>query len=152
MNTTVKADAATLIAASDIFTAAFQPLKDLEGITCAFTLQAYPVSLLKKCDNSRGRDESNGPLMSILLLNWWKNKDDDELLLTTFKNALDKIDEDAAKRGTAVPYKYMNYAFNFQHPIASYGEEMHGRLREISKAYDSDGLFQKGVPGGFKLA
>lgn len=152
MNTTVKADVSTLLAASEIFTAAFQPLKPLEGITCAFTLQAYPVSLLEKCDNSLGLDAANGPLMSILLLNWWKNKDDDDLVIKTFQSVLERIDEDAASRGTAVPYKYMNYAYNFQNPIASYGPELHETLREVSKKYDADGLFQTEAPGGFKLA
>lgn len=151
MNTTVKADAATLMAASEIFTAAFQPLKSLEGITCAFTLQAYPVSLLRKCDNSLGLDAAGGPLVSILLLNWWENKDDDDLIIQTFQGVLEKIDEDAASWGTAVPYKYMNYAYNFQNPIASYGSALHAKLREVSKKYDVDGFFQKGVSGGFKL-
>jgi hypothetical protein len=151
MNTTVKADTATLLAASEIFTDAFQPLTSLEGITCAFTLQAYPVSLLKKCDNSLGLDASQGPLMSILLLNWWKNKDDDDLVISTFKSALEKMDEDAASRGTVVPYKYMNYAYSFQDPIISYGAEDHKILQEVSKKYDAEGLFQNGVRGGFKL-
>lgn len=151
MNTTVKADAATLIAASDIFTAAFQPIKHLEGLMCAFTLQAYPVSLLEKCDNSLGLDAANGPLMSVLLLNWWKNEEDDDLVIATFKSVLEKIDEDAAGRGTAVPYKYLNYAYNFQDPIKSYGTAAHQKLREVSAKYDAEGFFQKGVPGGFKL-
>jgi hypothetical protein len=152
MNTTVRADAATLIAASDIFTAAFQPLKSLEGLTCAFTLQAYPKSLLKKCGNSLNLDAANGSLVSILLLNFWKSESDDNLILKTFKNVLEKIDEDAASRGTAVPYKYMNYAYSFQDPISSYGKDMHKKLREISGKYDAEGLFQRGVPGGFKLS
>jgi hypothetical protein len=151
MNTTVKADAATLIAASKIFEEAFQPLKSLEGATFAFTLQAYPVSLLKKCDNSLGLDAANGPLVSILLLNWWKNKEDDDRIIQTFKGVLEKIDQDAEARGTGVPYKYMNYAWNFQSPIKSYGTKQHNLLREVSKKYDADGLFQKAVPGGFKL-
>lgn len=151
MNTTVKADVNTLLAASDIFTAAFQPLKSLEGIMSAFTLQAYPVSLLKHCDNSLGLDASMGPLMSILLLNWWKNEEDDELVIQTFKQALERIDKDAEFRGTAVPYKYMNYAYDFQNPIASYGPELHKRLHEVSNKYDPEGMFQSAVPGGFKL-
>lgn len=151
MNTTVKADVDTLIAASDIFTAAIKPLASLEGFTSAFTLQPYPVSLLKKCDNSLGLDASNGPLMSILILNWWKSKDDDDSIIQASKGVLEKIDEDAASRGTAVSYKYMNYAYNFQNPIASYGTELHETLRRVSEKYDADGLFQKGVPGGFKL-
>jgi hypothetical protein len=151
MNTTVKADVATLIAASDIFTAAFQPLKSLDGLTCAFTLQAYPVSLLKKCDNSLGLEASKGPLVSILLLNWWKNQEDDDLVIRTFQKVLEMIDQDATSRGTAIPYKYMNYAFNFQDPIKSYGSVFHENLRQVSRKYDAVSLFQKGVPGGFKL-
>ncbi|KAI1451039.1 hypothetical protein F5Y02DRAFT_366760 [Annulohypoxylon stygium] len=46
MNTTVQADAATLQAASNIYTEALGPLKAIDGITCSLTLQAYPVSLL----------------------------------------------------------------------------------------------------------
>jgi hypothetical protein len=151
MNTTVKADAATLLAASEIFTAAFQPLKSIDGITCAFTLQAYPASLLEKCNNSLGLNADQGPLMSILLLNWWNKKEDDGLIIQTFKDALGKMDEDAVSRGTAVNYKYMNYAHDFQDPIASYGTENQELLRVVSKKYDAEGLFQRGVPGGFKL-
>ena len=151
MNTTVKADAATLIAASEIFTAAFQPLKSLEGLTCAFTLQAYPVSLLKKCDNSLGLDAASGPLMSVLLLNWWKKKADDDVVIQTFKEALLKIDADAASRGTAVAYKYMNYAYSFQKPIASYGAALHEELRKVSNRYDVDGLFKRESLAGSSL-
>jgi hypothetical protein len=152
MNTTVKADAATLLAASEIFTTAFQPLKNIEGFTTAFTLQAYPVSLLKKSTyNSLGLDAESGPLMSILLLNWWKNKDDDERVVKTFRGVLDEINEMAKERGAAVAYKYMNYAFEGQEVIESYGEEVRGALRKVSGRYDAEGLFQKGVPGGFKI-
>lgn len=151
MNTTVKADAATLIAASEIFTAAFEPIKALEGLTCAFTLQAYPKSLLEKCVNCLGLKASEGPLVSILLLNWWKDQADDDVVIKTFRGVLEKIDEHAAAQGTGVAYKYMNYAYDFQDPIASYGAESHQVLREVSRKYDAEGLFQKGVPGGFKI-
>lgn len=151
MNTTVKADAATLIAASEIFTEAFQPLKELEGIACSFTLQAYPKSLLEKCDNSLGLETAGGPLMSTLLLDWWKNETDHEVMISTFKKVIEKIDEEAEKRGTNVPYKYTNYTYGFKDPMKSYGTEMQSQLKEVSKKYDAEGMFQKGVPGGFKL-
>jgi hypothetical protein len=35
--------------------------------------------------------------------------------------------------------------------IAGYGEESVSKLRATSKKYDPEGLFQKAVPGGFKL-
>ncbi|OTA76491.1 hypothetical protein M434DRAFT_88032 [Hypoxylon sp. CO27-5] len=151
INTTVKADVPTLKAASDTYIAAIGPLKTLEGIICSLTLQPYSVSLLDKCDNSLGMDTSDGPLVSILLLTWWKNQDDDETIIQTFKGVLEKIDADATSRGTAVPFKYLNYAYSFQDPIRSYGVKNGEKLREVSRKYDPEGIFQKGVPGGFKL-
>lgn len=46
---------------------------------------------------------------------------------------------------------YMNYAYTSQDPIGSYGEENKAELQRVSNRYDPQGLFQKGVPGGFKL-
>lgn len=72
MNTTVKADEATLQAASEIFSKALEKVKSFEGIVCSFTLQPYPLSLLKKTPpaggNSLGLDPTDGPLVSVLLL------------------------------------------------------------------------------------
>jgi hypothetical protein len=155
ITTTVKADTATLKAAADAYVAALDPLKECEGITCSFTLQPYPTSLLEKSaslgGNVLGLDPADGPLVSILALNWWKNQGDDEKIVGTFRNVIEGIDRDAAARGTAVPFKYMNYAWDFQDPIASYGEENKAFLQKVSRAYDPEALFQKGVPGGFKL-
>lgn len=155
MNTTVKADAATLKSAADTYVAALEPLKECEGITCSFTLQPYPTSLLEKTlslgGNVLGLDPVDGPLVSILALTWWKKQDDDGKIVSTFRKVIEGIDRDAQSRGTAVPFKYMNYAWDFQDPIASYGPENKAFLQQVSRTYDPDGLFQNGVPGGFKL-
>ncbi len=45
----------------------------------------------------------------------------------------------------------MNYAWIDQDPIVSYNAENKGRLQQVSKKYDPEGVFQKGCPGGFKL-
>ncbi|KAJ4415351.1 hypothetical protein N0V82_007401 [Gnomoniopsis sp. IMI 355080] len=155
MNTTVKADVETLQLAADEYTSVLESIKSVEGITCSFTLQPYPVSLMEKSKalggNVLGLDASQGPLVSVLALTWWKSKDDDEKILSTFKGVLDKVDQIAAEKGTAVPFKYLNYAWSSQEPIKSYGEGNVNFLKRVSKEYDPSGLFQKGVPGGFKL-
>lgn len=155
MNTTVRADAPTLHAAAEAYLAAVEPLKGCEGITCSLTLQPYPASLLRRSEelggNVLGLSAGDGPLVSILALTWWKDKADDEKITKTFRKVIETIDGDAATRGTAVPFKYMNYAWDFQDPISSYGDENQAFLQEVSKKYDPDRLFQKGVPGGFKL-
>lgn len=98
-----------------------------------------------------GIDPLDGPLMSILLLSFWQNKEDDDKIHSTFKGVIEAVDQDAATRGTAVPYKYMNYAAPFQDPINTYGKENKAKLQATSKKYDPEALFQKGVSGGWKL-
>ncbi|RYP13801.1 hypothetical protein DL767_010580 [Monosporascus sp. MG133] len=155
MNTTVKPDVATLKAASELFSAALEKVKDLEGIVYSLTMQPYPASLLKKTDelggNVLGLESANGSLISFLFLMYWKNRSDDQVILKTSQELLDQVDTDAAARGTAVPYKYLNYAFTGQDPIGSYGAGNKEFLQRVSEKYDPEGLFQKVVPGGFKL-
>lgn len=155
LNTTVKADVPTLMAAYEIYVNALGPLKSAEDLTTSFTLQAYPTSLLDKTalagGNSLGIAPQDGPLMSILILSFWKNKDDDERIHSTFKGVIEAVDREATTRGTAVPFKYMNYAAPFQDPIESYGKENKAKLQAASNKYDPEGLFQKAVPGGWKL-
>ena len=50
-----------------------------------------------------------------------------------------------------IDFIYSNYALPSQDPIASYGEESREFLRMASKKYDPQQVFQKLVPGGFKL-
>ncbi|KAI0008000.1 hypothetical protein F4779DRAFT_618996 [Xylariaceae sp. FL0662B] len=155
MNTHVKADVGMLQAGADIWSAALDPIKACEGLICSYTLQPYPLSLLeisaKKGGNSLGLKPSLGPVVSIALLMYWVNANDDEKIIGASKAALEKIEQEAIARGQAIDFKFMNYSFNFQDPIGSYGAENKARLQEANKKYDPEGIFQKGVPGGWKL-
>lgn len=152
MNITVKADSTTLEAASEIYKNALRPVKEVESLTCSFTLQPYPLSLLEKSvGNSLGLSTTDGSLVSVLLLCYWKNTSDDEAILSMMKNALAKMKEVAESQKHLVPYVYSNYASSDQDPIASYGSNEKKKLQEVSTKYDPEGLFQTGCPGGFKL-
>ncbi|VUC36523.1 unnamed protein product [Clonostachys rosea] len=156
MNTTVKADGTTLKAAAKIFSEALEKVKGFEGVVFSFTLQPYPLSLLERTRRFGGNilnlSLEDGPLVSVLILMYWKNASDDETILTQGREVIAAIDQHAQARGTSIPYKYLNYAFNFQDPISSYGEENKKAMLAVSKKYDPDGLFQKGAVGGFKLS
>lgn len=155
MNITVKADVATLQAATDIYTGGLDPVKSVAGLLASFTLQPYPTSLLEQSEetggNSLGLKRSDGPLVSVLLLSYWQNKSDDDAVIAFMKEALEKMKQDAAGRGTLLPFVYMNYAWTHQDPINSYGAQNKKKLQDASKKYDPKGLFQKACPGGFKL-
>lgn len=64
---------------------------------------------------------------------------------------MDKLCTRAKELGVFHPYIYMNYAWKDQRVVDGYGQEMKKFLQDVSKKYDPDGLFQKAVPGGFKL-
>lgn len=157
MNVTVKADAATITSGGQIWCDELEAIKSVPGLMCSYTLQPYAASLLEKCKtnggNSLGLDNTaaTGPLVNVLLLTYWANRDDDERVLACIKKALARIEENAAARQQLVPYVYSNYAFEHQDPLRSYGEEAVRGLRRASQKYDPEGLFQKGCPGGFKL-
>lgn len=155
MNIVVKADTSTLQAASTIYTTAISNITSILGLICSLTLQPYPVSLLEKSTsnggNSLGLSSSDGPLISVLLLTTWQNKSDDEIIFSTMNSVLESIKAESVAKKTSVDYIFMNYAASFQDPISSYGAENKRKLQEVSKKYDPEGLFQKNVPGGFKL-
>jgi hypothetical protein len=155
MNVHVKADAPTLSYASDLYVAGIEPLKNVANITASFTLQPYAVSLLDHTDfqggNVLGLGPSDGPIVSVLFLTWWDDAEDDELVISTLRGIMDQIKADAATRGTLIPFEYMNYAYDFQDPITSYGAASKAFLQATSKKYDPTGFFQDTVPGGFKL-
>ncbi|PQE11747.1 Bifunctional solanapyrone synthase protein [Rutstroemia sp. NJR-2017a WRK4] len=155
MNIVVKADIATLQATSSIYTTAIQTITSTPGLICSLTLQPYPISLLEKSvangGNSLGVSPADGPLVSVLLLTYWQNESDDTTVLGTMRGALEKIKAESIARDTAVDYIFMNYASGFQDPIGSYGAENKKKMQDVSRKYDPAGLFQKGVPGGFKL-
>ncbi|CAJ2500461.1 Uu.00g033140.m01.CDS01 [Anthostomella pinea] len=151
MNTHVRANIACLLAGAKIWQAALEPIKSCEGLICSYTLQPYPLSLLAASDtkggNSLGLDAAHGPVVSIALLGYWNNAGDDDRILNAFKGALEKIDQEAKTSGQALDFKFMNYSFTFQDPIGSYGSENKMRLQDVSRKFDPEDVFQKGVPG-----
>ncbi|KAI1269173.1 hypothetical protein F5Y18DRAFT_415014 [Xylariaceae sp. FL1019] len=155
MNTHVRPDAETIIKCGEIWISHLASLKGLNGFVCSYTLQPYARSLLeasaKKGGNSLGLSPDGGAIVSIALLAYWTNPADDDKILETFREALRKIDEEASSRDHLLPFKFLNYSSTFQDPIGSYGAKSKERLQKVSKDYDPDGLFQKGVPGGWKL-
>lgn len=67
------------------------------------------------------------------------------------KDFVKLIEELAKQEGVLHRYKYLNFAASFQDPLGSYGAEQKKTLRKVAKKYDPKGIFQKQVPGGFKL-
>lgn len=63
---------------------------------------------------------------------------------------LDEVDAYARSVGGYLPWCYINYSDRAQKPLASLLDP--GAIRGVAEKYDRDGVFQKQVPGGFKIS
>ncbi|RAH57204.1 FAD-binding domain-containing protein [Aspergillus piperis CBS 112811] len=139
MNTTVKADEDTLLKIFREFFEVVDPVRFTKGLRLSMSFQPYPVSLMRKSKelggNVLGLHRGDGPLIGILLLAYWDNKEQDGVVLDSMKLLLGRIEDEAVSRD----------------PIGSYGPRNNQRLQEVSRKYDPSGMFQRAVPGGFKL-
>ena len=146
MNTTVEVDSATLKVAAEAFTSTLDRVQGFEGVVFSLTLQPYPLSLLQKCISAGGNTTSlspdTGPLVPILVLMNWKNKEDDDQIIALAKTLTKRIEADATAGGQAISYTYMNYAFRFHDPIGSHGAKNKVLLQRVSTRYDPEGIFQ----------
>lgn len=101
--------------------------------------------------NSLGLTPSQEPLIMTLLSLTWENASDDAIVMTAAQLLMDEIEAAAKAKGVYNLFKYLNYADGGQDVIEGYGPENKAHLQATSRAYDPQGLFQKAVPGGFKL-
>ena len=62
-----------------------------------------------------------------------------------------QANEAARDMGLLHDFVYLNYANQAQDPISTYGRENVASLKRAAKRYDPRGIFQRQVPGGFKL-
>ncbi len=142
----------------DIYTLwknALDSLKDVEGLT--FTMGFFPftkallVNSQKTGGNAMNIDPEDGPLLGILINVKWTSETDDERSHIAVKAFMVKARALANEKGMLHRYIFANYAYKTDDVFKGYGEKSLEMLRETSRKYDSSGIFQKAVPGGFKL-
>ncbi|KAI9799744.1 MAG: hypothetical protein M1833_003863 [Piccolia ochrophora] len=139
----------------DITNATLQTLDSTKLATFAITFQAIPTSITAKAaasgGNALGIDPAVGPLVLVLLVISWADPADDETVAAAGRNLFAQADDAANAAGLLDPWVYLNYAAQWQEPIKGYGAVNTAKLQAASKKYDPKGVFQKRVPGGFKL-
>jgi hypothetical protein len=139
----------------EIYQEEIAPISNLTGIVPALSYQVMRVPQLQAMTRNGGNAQGIGggkkPLMVLNLSAMWPLKSDDEAVLTACHNFITRSEDIARQRNLFHPYLYMNYASQWQDPIAGYGTENKARLLDISKKYDPEGVFQKLHPGYFKL-
>lgn len=120
-------------------------------------LQPFPSSFAKHSEarggNMLGADripfDTSLLLVTAIQVETWEQA---QAIFPKFKAGLDELEAFALLVGGAVDFKYGNYCDGSQNPFATYGEENIRRMKAAAAKYDPEGVFQKRVPGGFKLS
>ncbi|RYP18794.1 hypothetical protein DL765_003729 [Monosporascus sp. GIB2] len=128
-------------------------LKALQGGTLLATFQPINENLVlegeKHGGNALGLEPVNQTWLALDVA-WW-NEADDDVAYDATEALLAKINKEAKADGAFLDYIFINDASDRQPVLASYGSENVQKLRNVQRAYDPAGIFQKLVPGGQKI-
>lgn len=94
---------------------------------------------------------ADGPLFIVLINPSWKLAQDDTRIFAEVESFAEELRNIAQEKGLLHRYIFTNYGYSKHDVLAGYGEESVSKLKATSKKYDPEGIFQKAVPGGFKL-
>ncbi|KAH8722685.1 hypothetical protein GQ44DRAFT_621980 [Phaeosphaeriaceae sp. PMI808] len=153
---TIKPNAALMNDLHKIWLDTLEPLKSAEGFI--FSLGYFPLTkaLLENSklagSNAKDIDPADGPLFVVMINPTWNSADDDERIHKAVEDLLVKFKQVANEKGLLHRYLFTNYAYQKEDALAGYGPESVKRMKKVSEKYDPERIFQKAVPGGFKLA
>jgi hypothetical protein len=127
----------------------------IPGFSTSITYQPLPQILTSKGGanggNVLGFTPEDGDVVNAILSTYWRDASDDARVEAESKRLFEDAQRLAKEEGVDVRALYLNYAGKWQDPIGGYGEDEVRFLREVSLKHDPEGVFQKGMPGGFKL-
>lgn len=139
----------------DIANSTAQELRDVPNIVYSLSFQPIPTVIASKAasqgGNSLGISAADGNLFNFLLTVSWDTPGDDARIEKQTKALFDQSEKVAKDLGLYNKYLYLNYAAPWQDPITGYGDANKANLQAVSRKYDPEGVFQRQVPGGFKL-
>lgn len=92
------------------------------------------------------------PDLTIWLALWqWTDPADDATVAALAAQQYKNCDGIAANLGTKNAFLYSNYANALQKPYQTFQGGAVSKLQAASSKYDPQGVFQKLVPGGYKI-
>ncbi|KAK0117831.1 hypothetical protein ONS95_012155 [Cadophora gregata] len=141
--------------AQQIFEAAFEPFAQVKGFQQIFLVQPLHRAILaaseKMGGNILGLGAKDGNIVWFAIDLSWDDTKFDNAINNAAKKFFADVSQAAKRLGVYHPYIYLNYASEFQDPISSYGHANVQKLRAASRKYDGGQVFQRLVPGGFKI-
>ncbi|KAK1975617.1 FAD binding domain-containing protein [Colletotrichum cereale] len=126
----------------------FNVLVQLQPVT-----QSIVYHGLKNGGNSMGLEDviADGPTLMWLIALTVDTLENQKIILPLALEYRKAIDTYAKSLGLYKDWKYLNYAWKDQRPLASHGEKTLNFLTSVSEAYDPNSVFQQLRQTGFKL-
>lgn len=94
---------------------------------------------------------ADGPTTNWLIVLTCETPDLQDRMLPLALEFRNDIDAYAKEIGVYKDWRYLNYAWADQNPIAFYGEKNVAFLKDVAERVDPDGVFQKLRITGFKI-
>ncbi len=114
---------------------------------------AYWKDSVARGGNVLGLERFNGQTLCIYQAYIsWQGAQQDALFQQAGADLVSRIREYAVSIGADNPYLYLDYADKTQDPLAGYGADNVKKMKAAANKYDPLGVFQKLVPGGFKIS
>lgn len=137
----------------DICNSSFYDFEVLGSVRWLISFEPLPTVVVAHGagNNSLGTSAKDGNGMVLLFTAIWADSAQSSSIHSKAAGVIASIDSAALKMGLLHKFRYANYADASQRPIASYGAENVAFLRKVAHKYDPSSVFQKLVPGGFKL-
>lgn len=137
----------------ELFQASCDKVREYAGIVWSLTFHPVLPALISKSPFLQSAiptlSDPPQPMIIAQITGTWKDRNDTAVIEETAVQLISDIESAAWAEGKQTGYVYLNYAHSGQ-KVFGEGERLE-RLRDVSKRYDPDGIFQRCVPGGFKL-
>ncbi|KAI4102887.1 MAG: hypothetical protein L6R37_004149 [Teloschistes peruensis] len=141
-------DAATYLQLFKIWETAMPQLAHVAGIYVEFLIQPHPVT---NGTNLFGLQPGKTDDVMVDMTSAFTNKADDALVTKVLTNIVEQQKRVLKKSGYLIDFLYLNYADISQPVLQSWGKSSVEKLKVASREFDPTGVFQKQVPGGFKI-
>ncbi|RAQ99354.1 6-hydroxy-D-nicotine oxidase [Stemphylium lycopersici] len=152
---TFKNDPATLFAvhnASDqVYLKYNQTVKYLDWVNFYVpTSKIDSTHAAARGENMLGLEENAEDLIVAFITPRWIDATQDAVMYQMAREWVDAVT--AAAGSNRHRFLYQNFAAQSQKPLCGYGQKNVAFLKDVSRKYDPSQVFQKLVPGGFKIS
>lgn len=140
----------------EVYLNMLKKVKHLKSVRVRLVQQPIPKNAIRQMaghgGNALGIIDTEGPLMGMSFNCTWEDAAVDEICTEAAQKAFAEAERRAKDMGRYHPYKYMNYAEEWQDLWAG-GKENLVWLKKVQREYDPEGLFTRGglADGFFKL-